>query len=170
MDNNFNVSKYDKADRDHMRRLLQKASLLINLIADNRVPLGSPQSAELIDSLAAVIWNGNEKQKDDDGLQELKDDRYSLINLFGAVKKEPAFVPLYVQIGDLLHKYGLFDEEVVLLENAISDSSFREADLSDIKTTLSIAVRYRDLDDAAMSESEQITETLRRALQKKPLN
>ncbi len=170
MDNNFNVSKYDKADRDHMRRLLQKASLLINLIADNRVPLGSPQSAELIDSLAAVIWNENEKQKDDDTLQELKDDRYSLINLFGAVKKEPAFVPLYVQIGDLLHKYGLFDEEVVLLENAISDSSFREADLSDIKNRLSIAVRYRDSDDAAMSESEQITETLRRVLQKKPLD
>ena len=71
MDNNVNVPRYDKPDRDHMRRLLQKASPLINLIADNQVPLGSYESAELIDSLAAEIWNGNEKQKDADALQEL---------------------------------------------------------------------------------------------------
>ena len=170
MDNNVNVPRYDKPDRDHMRRLLQKASPLINLIADNQVPLGSYESAELIDSLTAVIWNGNEKQKDDDALQELKDDRYSLINLFGAVKKEPAFLPLYVQIGDLLHKYGLFDEEIVLLENSISDSNFSEADLKDVKNRLCIAMRYRDSDDAAMNESEQITNNLRRALQEKPLD
>lgn len=144
--------------------------MLIDSIADNRVPLGSPKSAELVDSLAAVIWNGNEKQKDDDALQELKDDRHSLINLYGAVKKQPAFVPLYVQIGSLLRKYGLFNEEVVLLEYAISDNRFSKADLDNVKNRLNNAMKYRDSDDAAMSESERITENLRRALQKKPVD
>ena len=49
------IPKYDNADRDHMRRLLQKGSVLIDLIANNQVPLGSYESAELIDLLAAKI-------------------------------------------------------------------------------------------------------------------
>ncbi len=162
------VPHYDKADRDHMRRLLQKASPVIDRIAEGRIPLGSYASAELIDVVAAAVSCEHEKQKDDDALQELKDDRYLLINLYGAVKREPAFWPLYVQLGALLRKYGLFDEEAGLLENAVSDSDFSSADLEKIKDRLSAARRYRDADDASMTDAERITEDLRRALQKKP--
>ncbi|MBR0461839.1 MAG: toll/interleukin-1 receptor domain-containing protein [Erysipelotrichaceae bacterium] len=164
------IPKYDNADRDHMRRLLQKGSVLIDLIANNQVPLGSYESAELIDLLAAKIGNENEKQKEDDALEELKNDRYSLINLYGAVKIEPAFIPLYRQIGSLLRKYGLFDEEVVLLEHAVSDGVFSEENLIEINNTICNARRLRDSDDAVMSEIERTTENLRRALQKKPLD
>lgn len=164
------VLPYDKKDRDQMRRLLQKASLVIDLIAEDQVPLGTKASAELIDLAAESIGHENEKQKDDDELQELKDDRYSLINLYAAIKKEATFVPLYVQLGNLLRKYGLFDEEVVLLEKAISDSGFSSGDLADIKNRLSVAVGYRDADDTSMSDTERISKNLCRALQKKPLD
>ncbi len=164
------VPHYDKTDRDHMRRLLQKASPIIDLIAEDQVPFGTQPSVELIDLVADSIGYENEKQKDDDELQELKDDRYVLINLYGAIKKEPAFVPLYVQLGNLLRKYGLFDEEVVLLEKAISDSDFSNANLIDIKNKLSVAKRYRDADDEAMTDTERNAESLRRALRKKPLD
>ncbi|MBO7698931.1 MAG: toll/interleukin-1 receptor domain-containing protein, partial [Erysipelotrichaceae bacterium] len=164
------VPRYDKTDRNHMRRLLQKGSLIIDLIAEDQVPFGTHQSAEMIDLVANSIGHEIEKQKDDDELQELKDDRYSLINLYGAIKKLPAFVPLYVQLGNLLHKYGLFDEEVVLLEKAISDSNLNNTDLIKIKNRLNVAMEYRDADDASMDDTERITENLRRALQKKPLD
>lgn len=127
------LTHYDKADRDHMRKLLQKSSVLIDLIAEDRVRWGSPESAELIDRLADGIGNENEKQKDEYELQELKDDRYSLINLYAGIKKEPAFLPLYSETGKLLRKYGLFDEEVILLENAVAGGGFSEKDLDDVK-------------------------------------
>ena len=164
------VIHYDKADRDHMRQLLQKASPIIALIAEGQVPFGTQATAELIDLVADSIGHENEKQKDDDALQEWKDDRYSLINLYGAVKMEPAFVPLYVLLGNLLRKYGLFDEEVVLLEKAVSDSDFSSADLVTIKNRLRAAMEYRDADDASMTDTERIAENLRRALQKTPRN
>ena len=127
------LTHYDKADRDHMRKLLQKSSVLIDLIAEDRIRWGSPESAELIDRLADGIGNENEKQKDEYELQELKDDRYSLINLYAGIKKEPAFLPLYSQTGMLLRKYGLFDEEVILLENAVAGGGLSEKDLDDVK-------------------------------------
>lgn len=64
------VPRYNVADRDHMRRLLQKASPIIDLIAEDQVPLGSPESVELIDSVAAEIGYENENQKDDDEPQD----------------------------------------------------------------------------------------------------
>ena len=118
MDHKGFVPHYDKEDRKHMRRLLQKASPLIDLIAQGRVPFGSPMSARLIDQLAEETGDENTDKKDDGALEELQEDRQALINLYGAVKKEPAFLPLYTELGNLLLKYGLFDEETALLENA----------------------------------------------------
>ena len=164
------VPQYDKADRDHMRRLLKKAIPIIDLIATDQVPFGSYESAELIDSLAATIVYENEKLKDDDELQELKDDSYSLVNLYGAIKKIPTFIPLYVELGKLLRHYGLFDEEVVLLENAVATDGFSDEDLADIKDRLNRALAYREADDERMSDSDRIAENLQRLLQKKPLD
>lgn len=164
------VPKYDKADRDHMRRLLRKATPIIDLIAEDQVPFGSFASAELVDSVVATIGYANANQKDEDALQALRDDRHVLINLYGAIKKAPAFPPLYVQLGNLLRKYGLFDEEVVLLENAMEDNNFSDDHLTKLQKRLSVAGRYRDLDDATMRDSERIAENLRRALRKTPLN
>ena len=161
---------YDRTDRDHMRRLLEKASPLFYLIAANLVAFGTQTSVELIDRLADAIGYENENQKDDDELQELKNDRYSLINLYGAVIKEPTFLPLYAEIGNLLRKYGLFDEEVILLEKAVSGCYFSREKLADIKHRLRVARCYRDSDDANMTEAERNTEKLRRALRKKPLD
>ena len=164
---------YDKAGREHMRRLLQKASPVIDLIAEDLVPWGSPASAELVDSLAAAIGLEKKKQKDDKDdveLQELRDDRVVLINLYAALKKESTFVPLYVELGNLLRKYGLFYEEIVLLKNAISDCDFSDADLAHIENRLSVAERYQDADDAAMTDTERIAEDLRRAVLQKPLD
>ena len=162
------VPHYDKADRGHLRRLMQKASRLIDLIAEDRVPLGSPLSAELIDRLTDGI--GYDDQKDEEALQELRDDRYSVINLYGAVKKIPAFLPLYVQLGALLRKYGLFEEEVFLLENAAAGGGFSEEDLIRVKERLSDAQRLREKDDAGLSDAERTAADLRRALRKKPLD
>ena len=164
------LTHYDKADRDHMRKLLQKSSVLIDLIAEDRIRWGSPESAELIDRLAGGIGNENEKQKDEYELQELKDDRYSLINLYAGIKKEPAFLPLYSETGKLLRKYGLFDEEAVLLENAIAGGGFSEKDLDDVKKRLEAVVRYREADDAAMTGAERTAANLRRALHNRPLD
>lgn len=164
------LTHYDKADRDHMRKLLQKSSVLIDLIAEDRVRWGSPESAELIDRLADGIGNENEKQKDEYELQELKDDRYSLINLYAGIKKEPAFLPLYSETGKLLRKYGLFDEEAVLLENAITGGGFSEKDLDDVKERMEAAVRRRDADDADMTGAERTAANLRRALHNRPLD
>ena len=164
------LTHYDKADRDHMRKLLQKSSVLIDLIAEDRVRWGSPESAELIDRLAGGIGNENEKQKDEYELQELKDDRYSLINLYAGIKKEPAFLPLYSQTGMLLRKYGLFDEEAVLLENAIAGGGLSEKDLDDVKERMEAAVRRRDADDADMTGAERTAANLRRALHNRPLD
>ena len=168
MDHEVFVPRYDKADRRHMRRFLQKAPALIDLIAKDQIPLGSPASAEWIDELAAAVGCENEKQKDEDAWQELKDDRYSLINLYAVVKKVPAFLPVYGQLSALLCKYGLFDEEVVLLENAVSGGRFAGADRIDLQHRLKAAERCRDADDAAMTDTERIAEDLRRALQKQP--
>ena len=162
------LTHYGKADRDHMRKLLQKSSVLIDLIAEDRIRWGSPESAELIDRLAGGIGNENEKQKDEYELQELKDDRYSLINLYAGIKKEPAFLPLYSQTGMLLRKYGLFDEEVILLENAVAGGGLSEKDLDDVKERMEAAVRRRDADDADMTGTERTAANLRRALQKRP--
>ena len=164
------LTHYDKADRDHMRKLLQKSSVLIDLIAEDRVRWGSPESAELIDRLADGIGNENEKQKDEYELQELKDDRYSLINLYAGIKKEPAFLPLYSETGKLLRKYGLFDEEVILLENAVAGGGLSEKDLDDVKERMEAAVRRRDADDADMTGAERTAANLRRALHNRPLD
>ncbi len=64
--------------------------------------------------------------------------------------------------------YGLFYEEAVLPENAISNCDFSDADLMHIKNRLSAAERYRDADYAAMTSTERIAENLRRAWQTKP--
>ena len=165
---NVSVPRYDIAGRDHMRRLLQTASEIINQIASDRIPLGSPASAEVIDLLADQLGHEHEAHMDDDALQELKGDRQSLINLYGAVKKTPGFLPLYVEIGKLLRKYGLFDEEVVLLENAAAANCFSDADSLEIKDRLTRALRFREADDERLSDSERIAENLRRALRKRP--
>ena len=102
-----NITPYDKEDRDYMRRFLQKSSSIIDSIALNKIPPGSYASAELTDLLADIIGYEKRKQDGEDALQELINDRQSLINLYGAVKKEPGFLPLYVEIGNLLRKYGL---------------------------------------------------------------
>ena len=75
------VPRYKKADRDHMRQFLLKASPVIDLIAQNQVPWGSALSAELADAMANEIGHENEKQMDDDALRELREDRQVLINL-----------------------------------------------------------------------------------------
>ena len=116
---------------DRMRFLLQKASRIIDLIASGEVPLGTAATVKLIDSLDEELGYEQEEQDEDDELQEVKDDRYSLINLYAAVKKEPGFLPLYTEIGKVLRKYGLFDEEVVLLENAVNEGYFKEEDKTD---------------------------------------
>lgn len=164
------VPYYDKRDRDHMRRLLRDSSQIIDLIAEDQVPFGSYESAGLIDSATAADWNECRKQKDDDELQELKDDLYSIVNLYGAVKKEPAFLPLYKQLANLLCTYGLFYEYVCLLENAVAGGGFSDSDLDAAKENLSKARRFLEADDADMSDSERISEDLRRALLKKPMD
>ena len=162
------VPHYEKADRDYMRRFLQKASPIIYSIASDKIPLGSYASAELTDLLADIIGYEKRKQDDEGALQDLISDRQSLINLYGAVKKEPGFLPLYVEIGKLLRKYGLFDEEVDLLENAIAENHFNEADFVSVKSRLTRAISLRQTDYADMSEAEQIAEDLRKAIQKNP--
>ena len=163
-----NITPYDKEDRDYMRRFLQKSSSIIDSIALNKIPLGSYASAELTDLLADIIGYEKRKQDGEDALQELINDRQSLINLYGAVKKEPGFLPLYVEIGNLLRKYGLFNEEVDLLENAIAENSFNGEDLADAKDKLTRAISLRQTDYADMSEAERISEDLRKAIQKNP--
>jgi hypothetical protein len=170
MDHKGFVPHYDKEDRKHMRRLLQKASPLIDLIAQGRVPFGSPMSARLIDQLAEETGDENTDKKDDGALEELQEDRQALINLYGAVKKEPAFLPLYTELGNLLLKYGLFDEETALLENASALGCFDDDGIAFINSRLRNALQYREADDAGLSEEEETGEKLRRALRKKPLD
>ena len=164
------VPRYKKADRDHMRQFLLKASPVIDLIAQNQVPWGSALSAELADAMANEIGHENEKQMDDDALRELREDRQVLINLYGAARKKPDLPALYGQLSILLRKYGLFDEEVVLLENAVADGGLSDKNLIRVKDRLSDARRFRDADDADLTDSERNTEHLRRALRKKPLD
>lgn len=157
---------YDKTERDRMRFLLQKASRIIDLIASGEVPLGTAATVKLIDSLDEELGYEQEEQDEDDELQEVKDDRYSLINLYAAVKKEPGFLPLYTEIGKVLRKYGLFDEEVVLLENAVNEGYFKEEDKTEANERLLSALLRRDADDAVMTDGERTAETLRRELHK----
>ena len=164
------VPAYDKRDRDYMRRFLKKSSPVIELIAAGQIPWGTLASAEIIDSLAATIRYKNEQQKEEDELLELKNDRYSLVNLYAAAGKKPDLPALYSELGNLLRKYGLFDEEVVLLENAAADNHLSDKNLIIVKNRLTNARLYRETDDAVMTDSERIAENLRRALQKKPLN
>ena len=157
---------YDKTERDRMRFLLQKASRIIDLIASGEVPLGTAATVKLIDSLDEELGYEQEEQDEDDELQEVKDDRYSLINLYAAVKKEPGFLPLYTEIGKVLRKYGLFDEEVVLLENAVNEGYFKEEDKTEANERLLSALLRRGADDAVMTDGERTAETLRRELHK----
>ena len=170
MEDKVFVPRYDKADRNHMRRFLQKAAPIIKLIADDRVPWGSPTSAELADSLAAEIGYECEEQREDNALQELREDRQVLVNLYGAEKKKPNLPELYGELSKLLRKYGLFDEEVILLEEAVAYGHLSGANLVTIKDKLKGALRLREADDASLSESEWIEAQLRRALRKRPLN
>lgn len=184
MEDKVFVPRYDKADRNHMRRFLQKASPIVDLIAKDRVPWGSPASAELVDSLAAEIGYEREEQMEDDALQkseedrqmqkedqqELREDRQVLVNLYGAEKKKPNLPELYGELSKLLRKYGLFDEEVVLLEEAVAYGHLSGANLVAVKDKLKSALRLREADDASLSESEWIEVQLRRALRKRPLN
>ena len=184
MEDKVFVPRYDKADRNHMRRFLQKASPIVALIAKDRVPWGSPSSAELVDSLAAEIGYEREEQMEDDALQkseedrqmqkedqqELREDRQVLVNLYGAEKKKPNLPELYGELSKLLRKYGLFDEEVVLLEEAVAYGHLSGANLVAVKDKLKSALRLREADDASLSESEWIEVQLRRALRKRPLN
>ena len=133
-----------------MRRFLQKASPIVDLIAKDRVPWGSPASAELVDSLAAEIGYEREEQMEDDALQkseedrqmqkedqqELREDRQVLVNLYGAEKKKPNLPELYGELSKLLRKYGLFDEEVVLLEEAVAYGHLSGANLVAVKDKL----------------------------------
>ena len=170
MEDKVFVPRYDKADRNHMRRFLQKAAPIIKIIADDRVPWGSPASAELVDSLAAEIGYECEEQMEDDALQELREDRQVLVNLYGAEKKKPNLPELYGELSKLLRKYGLFDEEVILLEEAVAYGHLSGANLVAVKDKLKSALRLREADDASLSESEWIEAQLRRALRKRPLN
>ena len=80
MEDKVFVPRYDKADRNHMRRFLQKAAPIIKLIADDKVPWGSPASAELVDSLAAKIGYEREKQMEEIGtVWELSDREKEII-------------------------------------------------------------------------------------------
>ena len=162
------VPLYDKAKRDHMRQLLKKASPIIDLIASDQIPLGSYASAEVIDSLAAGLGFENEQQMDEDEMEELAGDRQVLINLYGGTRKRPAISEWYAEFGRLLRKYGLFDEEVVLLENALVECDFSGRHLKNVKDRLETARKYREADDAAMTDSERTAEELRRALRKEP--
>ena len=170
MEDKVFVPRYDKADRNHMRRFLQKAAPIIKLIADDRVPWGSPASAELVDSLAAEIGYECEEQMEADALQELREDRQVLVNLYGAEKKKPNLPELYGELSRFLRKYGLFDEEVVLLEEAVAYGHLSGSNLVAVKDRLKSALRLREADDASLSESEWIEAQLRRALRKRPLN
>ena len=170
MEDKVFVPRYDRADRNHMRRFLQKAAPIIKLIADDKVPWGSPTSAELADSLAAEIGYEREKQMEADALQELREDRQVLVNLYGAEKKKPNLPELYGELSRFLRKYGLFDEEVVLLEEAVAYGHLSGANLVTVKDKLKSALRLREADDASLSESEWIEAQLRRALRKRPLN
>ncbi|MCR5812680.1 MAG: hypothetical protein K6G34_15085 [Lachnospiraceae bacterium] len=170
MEDKVFVPRYDKAERNHMRRFLQKASPIVDLIAKDRVPWGSPASAELVDSLAAEIGDEREEQMEDEALQELQEDRQVLVNLYGAEKKKPNLPELYGELSKLLRKYGLFDEEVVLLEEAVAYGHLSGTNLVAVKDKLKSALRLREADDASLSESEWIEVQLRRALRKRPLN
>ena len=162
------VPHYSKEDREHMRALLKKGSRIIDLIAEDIVPFGSHMSAQLIDSLASEIGYENTDKKDDDALEQLLEDRQALINLYGAVKKEPEFLPWYTELGNLLLKYGLFDEEAALLEDAAAGGCLDDDGLAFIKNRLRNALQYREADDDELPEDELTKEYLRRELQKKP--
>ena len=166
--NTVSVPRYDKTDRDNMRHFLQKAAPLIDRIATNEIPFASPRSAELIDALAALLGYDRETQKDEDELQELKEDRQSIINLLGAEKRNLDLPELYAQLGGLLRKYGLFDEEVALLENALANGGLSEAKRGSVEDRLRFARQVREADEAAMDEAERTAEMLRRALRKTP--
>lgn len=146
------VPDYDRSDRDQMRRLLQKAGPIIDLIAADQVPFGTPASVELIDLLAEKMGLEDDPQKEEDDLQELKNDRYSLINLYGAAKKNLDLPELYRELGSLLRKYGLFDEEVVLLENAVAGGGLSDAKLARVEDRLKDARQYREADLLALLE------------------
>ena len=105
-----------------------------------------------------------------DALQELREDRQVLVNLYGAEKKKPNLPELYGELSRFLRKYGLFDEEVVLLEEAVAYGHLSGANLVIVKDKLKDALRLREADDASLSESEWIEAQLRRALRKRPLN
>lgn len=124
----------------------------------------------MADELADEMGYEREKQMDEDVLKELREERQVLVNLYGAAKRRLNLPELYVQLGSLLRKYGLFDEEVVLLENAVADGGFSDAKLVVVKDRLRDALQLREADDACLSDSERIAETLRRALRKKPLD
>jgi len=160
------VWKYHMSDEE----FYDQCSVVFERLGLSAEPSARDESAELIDRLADGIGNENEKQKDEYELQELKDDRYSLINLYAGIKKEPAFLPLYSETGKLLRKYGLFDEEVILLENAVAGGGLSEKDLDDVKERMEAAVRRRDADDTDMTGAERTAANLRRALQNRPLD
>ena len=162
------VPHYSKEDREHMRALLKKGARIIDLIAEDIVPFGSRMSAGLIDSLASEIGYENTDGKDDDALEQLLEDRQALINLYGAVKKEPEFLPWYTELGNLLLKYGLFDEEADLLENAAAGGGLDDDGLAFIKNRLRNVLQYREADDAEPADPEQIGDKLRGELQKRP--
>ncbi len=151
------IPNYDIAKRNHMRKLLQVSSRLSDFIAMDLVPIGTLKSAECIDSLVAEIGNDNELSLEEEALQELKNDRQSLVNLYGAAKKRLNISELYVELGSLLRKYGLFDEEVELLEDAIENCDFNEVNLMKMQDRLSVARQFSEADSENHS-SGQIVE------------
>jgi hypothetical protein len=162
------VFRYEKADRNHMRRILQKGSVMMDQITADPILSGSVTVAELADLLSEEFGYEPAGETDEDASEELKNDRCLLIGLAAAIRKDPGYLPYYAEMGSLFRKYGLFDEEVVLLENAESRCS--GADLNGIKNQLETARQCRAADDAGMDDAERTAETLRRALRKKPMD
>lgn len=144
--------RYDISKRDQMRRFLQKAAPIIDVIASDQVPFGSPASAVLVDQLAEMMGLDDDLQMDDFELQKLKDDRQSLVGLYAVAKKNLDLPELYRELGILLREYGLFDEEVVLLENAIAGGGLSDAKRADVEDRLKNARQLREADLEALLE------------------
>ncbi len=162
------VPVYYRPVRNQMRQLLKKASSLIDLSTAEQASFGSAETADLVDSLAAELGYEHDGECEDDVLQERMTDRYSLINLYAAVKTDPCNLSLYIRLCNLLRKYGLFEEEAALLETAVAENRFSGTDLAALNERLLAARQYRDADAAQTAASEQFANTLRNELQKSP--
>lgn len=89
-----------------------------------------------IDFMASSRGNGYEEQITGYELKKAGKHKEAMLYFYVAVKKGWNLPELYIQLGILLRKYGLFDEEVKLLKYAINNCDFNDACLSRVSDRL----------------------------------